>query len=131
MKAVHIVGVASLAVLLSATVVIFLVANNRAKALRSELNAKEQEFLDKPRCSLCHVKPHALNLFGNDVKRVRKPGTRMAFTLEDLRAVEDKDSDGDGWDNKSEFINGTLPGDPKSHPKGAPPESRPPRGGPH
>lgn len=114
MKTGLVLGAALLAVLL-------LASPNQTKADRAALNAKERLFLANAKCTFCHTKPPVFNAFGKDFKRVRKPGAGMSFTVENLQAVENMDSDHDGWDNKSEFLNGTLPGDPKSHPKGRPP----------
>lgn len=59
-------------------------------------------------CQLCHTRGAALNGYGND----------FAAHGHSVQAVELVDSDRDGFQNKTEIANGTLPGDAKSQPSG-------------
>jgi len=80
-----------------------------------------------PSCTTCHSTPPARNDFGRDLEAELLPGTPRPLTnmmyeaaLPDaLRAVEALDSDGDGFDNLSEILAGTFPGDPASRPADA------------
>lgn len=72
--------------------------------------------LEKARCVVCHVGPGktALNPYGKDVKEQVKD-TKM-LTLANLKAIEAKDSDGDGVSNIDEIKADSLPGDKTSKP---------------
>ena len=72
--------------------------------------------LGKARCATCHVKVSggALNKYGLDLKAA---GAKTKITPAVLKAVEPKDSDGDGINNITEITNGSNPGNPAS-PKG-------------
>ncbi|MFQ5712304.1 MAG: thrombospondin type 3 repeat-containing protein [Candidatus Geothermarchaeales archaeon] len=63
-------------------------------------------------CTVCHTeqKGGELNNFGLDFK----------VNDHSIEAIEDLDSDGDGFTNSEELKAGTYPGDPESHPEVAP-----------
>ncbi len=69
-------------------------------------------------CSVCHSSVPSLNPYGKDL---HSAGDNFA-------AIENMDSDGDGWTNIQEIKALTFPGDPTSHPAGtpAPPDTTPP-----
>jgi len=71
--------------------------------------------LAKANCVTCHVKmgSTALNPYGKALKG--KP-----ITAASLKSIENQDSDKDKAPNIAEIKAGTLPGDPKSTPKGTP-----------
>jgi hypothetical protein len=61
-------------------------------------------------CMTCHRgKSAKKNAYGSDYKKA-------GYTFE---AIEESDSDGDGFSNIEEIGAGTFPGDPKSRPTGA------------
>lgn len=72
-------------------------------------------------CQLCHVAPPKLNVFGMDVKGALEAAHTKTLTPAILHSLDTKDSDGDGFDNGTEFAADTLPGDPASKPAGTPP----------
>ncbi len=60
-------------------------------------------------CHVCHVAGSSKgrrNPYGKDFKKAGR-----SFNL-----IEEKDSDGDGFSNITEIVEGTFPGDPKSTP---------------
>lgn len=71
----------------------------------------------KAKCVVCHVAAGktALNPYGKDVKAELKDSKTL--TPEILKAIEPKDSDGDGVNNGDEIKADTLPGDKTSKPK--------------
>lgn len=74
----------------------------------------------KAECMTCHTTVPEHNPFGKDAKAAAKSNNGV-LTLEILRSLESKDSDGDAWPNIEEIKQDTLPGDPESHPAGMPP----------
>ena len=74
----------------------------------------------KTECMTCHTEVPAHNPFGKDAKAAAKSNNGV-LTLDILRSLEAKDSDGDGWPNAEEIKQDFLPGDPNSHPAGMPP----------
>lgn len=72
--------------------------------------------LAKARCVVCHVAAGktALNPYGKDVKEQLKGSKTL--TGEVLKAIESKDSDGDGVSNIDEIKGDSLPGDKTSKP---------------
>lgn len=72
--------------------------------------------LAKAKCVVCHTAPGktSLNPFGKDLKTELK-GTKT-LTAANLKAVEAKDSDGDGTSNIDEIKADFLPGDKASTP---------------
>ncbi len=76
----------------------------------------------KAECMTCHTEVPAHNPFGRDAKAAAT-SNRGVLTLEILRSLEPKDSDGDGWPNVEEIKQDFLPGDPNSHPAGMPPKA--------
>lgn len=77
-------------------------------------------------CDLCHATagPPKLNLFGTDVKQALDSAHTKTLTAAMLHTLDAKDSDGDGFDNGTEFVADTLPGDASSKPAGAPPVNK-------
>ena len=74
-------------------------------------------------CTLCHdavAGPPKLNPYGASVKSALDKANAKDLTPAVLKSIEDLDSDGDGFSNIEEINADTLPGDPKSHPAGAP-----------
>jgi len=65
--------------------------------------------LGKARCAACHLKVSGggLNGYGKDLKAA---GAKAKITPAVLKAVEAKDSDGDGINNITEIRNGSNPG---------------------
>jgi hypothetical protein len=60
-------------------------------------------------CSLCHTAPPTLNAYGAAYLAAgRNPAA--------FGAIENLDSDGDGWTNIQEIMALTFPGDPNDHP---------------
>lgn len=72
-------------------------------------------------CQLCHTGPPKLNVYGTDVKAALAAEHTKTLTPAILHSLDTKDSDGDGFDNASEFAADTLPGDMVSKPAGTPP----------
>lgn len=76
-------------------------------------------------CSACHTRGRLLNSYGQDGKAkfsavmVRGPGTEeqqvVAF-VEALKAIEQMDSDSDGFSNVDEIKARTFPGNANDHP---------------
>ncbi len=75
-------------------------------------------------CTTCHTAAPALNPYGVDIESNLLPGeprplSSALFTnnlADALAAVEDLDSDGDGYDNLTEIQAGSAPADAKSVP---------------
>jgi hypothetical protein len=75
----------------------------------------------QPDCTACHTVPPARNAFGLDLETQLEGGpfnaeSFKAAALLALPALADVDSDGDGFDNLTEFEAGTAPGDPDDAP---------------
>ena len=70
----------------------------------------------KATCVVCHVAKGktALNLYGQDVKK--QIDGKTVLKEEDLKKIEELDSDKDGVNNIAEIKGDSLPGDPKSKP---------------
>ena len=75
-------------------------------------------------CKICHQHPLGrkddLNAYAAALQRLKAPDSAKRLTIEDYRAVETQDSDGDGVSNIEELNVGTAPGDPTSVPPAAP-----------
>jgi uncharacterized membrane protein len=72
-------------------------------------------------CKLCHSpSPPKLNPYGTDLKGALQQANTKALTPAALKAIDDKDSDGDGFANSAEVAADTLPGEGASKPAGAP-----------
>lgn len=90
-------------------------------AFRTALHLKESSRLFKAECMVCHTSPPEHNAFGRDVKAALKASGQQLITLQLIKDMGSKDSDGDGWSNEEEIKQDFLPGDAKSHPAGMPP----------
>lgn len=83
------------------------------KDFNAHYKVEKASELGKANCAVCHVKKSGgpLNKYGLDLKAA---GVKTKITPAALKAVENKDSDGDGINNITEIKNGTNPGDPAS-----------------
>lgn len=94
---------------------------DQMQAFREVLQLKESSHLYKAECSVCHVKPPVHNPFGKELKAVLSASKKDLITLEMIKSLDQRDSDGDGWPDGEEIQQDFLPGDPNSHPAGMPP----------
>ena len=108
------------------TFAVALLAAGMATAFNGWLNEFNNIYAtaDTPldRCALCHVSDsnYGFNPYGADV--VRAPGATRA---DQIKAVENYDSDGDGFSNVDEIDLDTFPGDASSTPvTNSPPTAR-------
>ena len=102
----------------------------RSEALPEYLQVAKQTYAFKPageiaakKCQLCHTQAtnaNSLNFYGKSVQSALNAASAETLTPALLHTLDKQDPDGDGFDNLSEFRADTLPGDPLSHPKGAP-----------
>ena len=80
-------------------------------------------------CKICHQgflgKKDNLNPYGLALQKLKAPADAKALTVDDLKAVERKDSDDDGASNLNEINAGTAPGDPASVPQGVGTQAKP------
>lgn len=90
------------------------------QTFKSVYGVKLNSRIFKAECMTCHTEVPAHNPFGKDAKAAAT-ANKGVLTLEILRSLESKDSDGDGWSNIDEIKQDFLPGDPNSHPAGVPP----------
>ena len=69
-------------------------------------------------CKMCHQNPIGkkgdLNPYGLALQTHKAPADAKSLTMDEIRAVEQEDADGDGASNLEEIKAGTLPGDPNS-----------------
>ncbi|RYG26867.1 hypothetical protein EON82_01655 [bacterium] len=74
--------------------------------------------LGKAKCLSCHLPPAPpkRSNFGHDVQAAMEAVHARMLSPEILKAVEKKDSDGDGFNNLTEIRAGTLPNDKSSKP---------------
>jgi hypothetical protein len=78
-----------------------------------------------PDCTACHTTPPARNPFGEAIEArllpdAPRPLTDAAFAEAlppILQTLASEDTDGDGFDNESELLAGTSPGDPTAQPR--------------
>lgn len=68
--------------------------------------------LDGLKCAVCHVSPKgaALNAYGKDIQSAMKAAGTKKMAAAHLKAVEGKDSDGDGANNLAEIKADKNPG---------------------
>lgn len=90
------------------------------ETFKSVYGVKLNSRIFKAECMTCHTEVPQHNLFGKDAKAAAT-SNKGVVTLEILRSLESKDSDGDGWSNIDEIKQDFLPGDANSHPTGMPP----------
>lgn len=104
--------------------IILLCFNPQSLAYSPFLDEVIYQYNSRFSCNLCH-REAKLNKFGEDFKREYNrlviDNTQNKYTNDvlelTLKNIEDSDSDGDGWLNGVELMNGTLPGDKFSHPR--------------
>lgn len=69
-------------------------------------------------CKTCHNaavgKKGDLNAYGAALQKLKGEGNAKKLTVEDYRAIEQDDADGDGASNADELKGGKHPGDPKA-----------------
>lgn len=109
----------------SALVVVFLVLASLSfakppflKVFMDTYKISPNSPLGKAKCLSCHLPPAPpkRNSYGLDVQAAMEKAHSRMLTAEILKAVEKKDSDGDGFSNLAEIRAGTLPDDKKSKP---------------
>jgi len=92
-------------------------AAGRAEATGANFSAAKRAYPNAKgvSCKTCHQNPigHAddLNAYGAALKKLKLPKDSKNLTVEDLRAVEKEDADGDGVPNGKEFEAGANPGE--------------------
>lgn len=96
---------------------------DQMEAFHSAFKLRDTSRLFKAECMTCHTKPPEHNPFGKDVRASLKASGKDLITLQLILSLDSKDSDGDGWPNGEEIKQDFLPGDPKSHPAGMPPNA--------
>lgn len=79
-------------------------------------------------CALCHAGgPPKLNPYGKDIQTALNTAHKRTLDGDILKAVESKDSDGDGAPNEGEIKSDTLPGVADSKPAGTPASTAAPK----
>ncbi len=99
------------------------------EAFHGTMKLKESSRLFKAECMSCHTKPPEHNPYGKDVRSALKSSGKEVITLELIRSLDLKDSDGDGWPNGEEIEQDFLPGDSDRHPAGTPAKADSPPSG--
>jgi uncharacterized membrane protein len=81
--------------------------------------------LANAKCMICHTSPNGgeRNPYGKDLEAQITAANADDLTVPMIVAIENKDSDGDGFSNIEEIKAGALPGDPTSHPAGSQPSA--------
>ena len=84
------------------------------KTFQETYKVKKDGVISKASCVVCHVSKGktALNKYGEDLKTELKGSRKL--TADNLKAIEGKDSNGNGVKNGDEIKNDTLPGEVKS-----------------
>lgn len=93
---------------------------------KSTYTFKSDGVIDKQSCMLCHAgatNAKSLNAYGKDLQSAIKASGSHTVDAALLHKLDEKDSDGDGFPNRMEFQQDTLPGDATSKPAGAPPSA--------
>ena len=110
-------------ILFLSPLVVLLLFNTNGFAYSPFLDEVIYQYDKRFSCNLCH-RNAKLNGFGEDFKNkyqqlIDDTGKKYNSDIVNLtlKTIEYIDSDGDGWLNGSELMNGTLPGDKFSHPK--------------
>lgn len=80
---------------------------------------------EKAGCNVCHAGPPKRNDFGRAVEESWERTGGDTLTVAAIEAIQNDDTDGDGYTNAEELRQGFLPGDASSTPQGVP---RPPIG---
>lgn len=80
---------------------------------------------EKASCNVCHAGPPKRNDFGRAVEESWERTGGDTLTVAAIEAIQNEDTDGDGYTNAEELRQGFLPGDASSTPRGVP---RPPVG---
>lgn len=92
---------------------------NNLKSYKQAYPGKEAKAYS---CKVCHQHPIGraddLNAYGQALKAHKAAAGAKKLTIEDVRAIETDDADGDGASNVEEINAGTSPSDPMSVPKG-------------
>jgi hypothetical protein len=83
------------------------------KLFGSAYGVKSGTKLGDAKCMVCHLstKGGKLNAYGKDIDLVMKKQATKKMTLDHLKAVEEMDSDGDGFKNIDEIKADRLPGE--------------------
>lgn len=78
--------------------------------------------VEKASCNVCHAGPPKRNDFGKAVEESWANVGGDTVTVAALEAIQNDDTDGDGYTNAEELRQGFLPGDASSTPNGVPRE---------
>ncbi|HRF60233.1 MAG TPA: hypothetical protein PLH94_10015 [Fimbriimonadaceae bacterium] len=83
-----------------------------SKVFNDLYKVKPDSKLGKAGCAVCHAtaKGGKLNAYGADIDVLLRAAKRKRVTVDDLKAVENKDSDGDGMKNIDEIKADRNPG---------------------
>lgn len=83
------------------------------KLFGTTYNVKAGSKLADGKCMVCHLtaKGGKLNAYGKDIEAVMKKANTKKMTADQLKAVENLDSDGDGMKNIDEIKADRMPGE--------------------
>lgn len=119
--------------------VLLLWPGSRVLAIPQNISSFCEVYPDSPRCqggsvtcTSCHAIPPSLNSFGQDLIQAlerfpdfqKNPQGFQQYLRLGLLAIEDMDSDGDGYSNIDEIKHGSEPGNTLDNPKPPPPDKR-------
>ncbi len=116
----------SVAVLVSACIVGVMCGGASVWATIDNLKAFKQAYPGKDAkaysCKVCHLgalgKATDQNAYGRSLKQLPSPANPKKLTIDDFKAAESVDADGDGVTNGAELQAGTDPANPDSKPAG-------------